>query len=201
MDYSSGIVIWYGMSFEDYQQKSAVVIVYDGEGKGKTSASLGLMARALGSGLRVAFIQFIKHWTVGEHHFIKQIQPLYKQNLVFYKGGRGFYQAADLSAANVSDTEHQQSAKKTYDFALQAVGSGDYDLVVCDEINNAVQDGLLTKKQLEVLLNRRREDVSLCLSGRGFPHELLPLIDIATEMKKTKHHFDDKFLANAGIDY
>ncbi len=189
------------MAFEDYQQKTAVVIVYDGEGKGKTSASLGLMARALGSGLKVAFVQFIKHWTVGEHHFIKRIQPLYKQDLVFYKGGRGFYKAAELSAKNVSESEHLKSALATYDFALQAATSGVYDLVICDEINNAVHDGLLSTKQLASLLEKRHPSTSLCLSGRNFPRQLLSKVDMATEMKKTKHHFDDHFLANPGIDY
>ena len=188
------------MSFEDYKKKPAVVLVYDGKGKGKTSASLGLLVRALGSGWRVAFVQFIKHWTVGEHHFFKKIEPLYKDKLVFYKGGQGFYNAGDLSAKNVSETEHRFAAQQTYAFALEAV-SGSYDLVICDEINNAVNDGLLTVEQLRDLLESRQEEVSLCLTGSGFPQELLDLVDIATEMKKIKHHFDDKFLANPGIDY
>ena len=189
------------MSFEDYGRKPAVVIVYDGEGKGKTSASLGLMIRALGAGMRVAFFQFIKHWTVAEHRFVERIQPLYAEELVFHKGGRGFYKAAELSAADVSEAEHRRSARETYKLALAAVKSGDYGLVICDEINNAFQDGLLERRQLEDLIRRRRADVNLCLTGRGFPSDLLDLVDIATEMKKLKHHFDDKFLANPGIDY
>ena len=188
------------MSFEDYKKKPAVVLVYDGQGKGKTSASLGLMVRALGSGWRVAFIQFIKYWTVGEHHFFDKIAPVYGDKLVFYKGGRGFYNAGDLSAKNISEAEHRQVASRTYDFALRAV-SGDYDLVICDEINNAVNDGLLTVSDIKKLIDRRQERVSLCLTGRGFPKELLELVDIATEMRVIKHHFDDKFLANPGIDY
>ena len=189
------------MSFEDYGQKPAVIIVYKGDGKGKTSASLGLMARALGAGMRVAFFQFIKHWTVAEHHFIERIQPLYAKELVFHKGGRGFYNADNLSAANVTEAEHRRSARETYQLALTAVESGDYGLVICDEINNAFQDGLLKHRQLERLLRQRRPEVNLCLTGRGFPDDLLALVDIATEMKKIKHHFDDKFLANPGIDY
>jgi cob(I)alamin adenosyltransferase len=66
------------MAFEDYKSKESVVVVYTGEGKGKTSASLGLLARALGTRWNVAFIQFIKYWGVGEHVFIKDILPLYK---------------------------------------------------------------------------------------------------------------------------
>ena len=186
--------------FEDYKKKPAVVLVYEGLGKGKTSASLGLVVRALGAGWRVAFIQFIKHWTVGEHRFFEKIEPLYRDKFVFYKGGQGFYNAGDLSAKDVSEQEHRLAAKKTYEFALEAV-AGDYNLVICDEINNAVNDGLLSLDELKELLKRRKKETSLCLTGSGFPKELLDLVDIATEMKKIKHHFDDKFLANAGIDY
>lgn len=189
------------MAFEDYTTKSSVVLVYTGEGKGKTSAGIGLVARSLGSGWRVAFIQFIKHWDVGEHEFLKSISVVYKDSLVFYKGGKGFYQAGKLSAKGVSEEEHKLEAHKTYQFALDCAKSGTYDLVVCDEINNAVNDGLLTKAQLAKLINGRAEKTSLCLTGRNFPKELIDSVDIATNMTKIKHHFDDKFLANPGIDY
>ena len=189
------------MSFEDFQTKDAVILVYTGEGKGKTSASLGLMARALGRDWRVAYVQFIKHWQVGEHDFIARILPAFEGKLVLVKGGKGFYNAGDLSDKEVSDDEHQQAAKDTYDFALKAAISGDYDLVICDEINNAVNDGLLSKKQLEALMAKRSAKTSLCLTGRDFPDDLLNKVDIATNMTKIKHHFDDKYLANKGIDY
>ena len=189
------------MSFEGYQQKPGVVLVYDGQGKGKTSASLGLMVRALGAGHAVAYFQFIKYWTVGEHRFIDKIQPLYGAKLLFYKGGRGFYKAGELSAANVSEAEHRRQALKTYQLALEAVASKTYQLVVCDEINNAVNDGLLSHRQLQTLLQKRVSETSLCLTGRGFPADLLELVDIATDMRQVKHHFEDKFLANDGIDY
>jgi len=189
------------MSFEDYKTKDAVTIVYTGEGKGKTSASLGLMARALGSGWRVAYVQFIKHWQVGEHDFIEAIMPAYKDKLVLVKGGKGFYNAGDMSAAEVSEDEHKQAAADTYDFALQAVQSGDFQLVICDEINNAVSDGLISKEQLETLIDLKNPAVSLCLTGRDFPKSLINKVDIATNMTKLKHHFDDKYLANEGIDY
>jgi cob(I)alamin adenosyltransferase len=74
-------------------------------------------------------------------------------------------------------------------------------LVICDEINNAVHDGLLTEAQLKSLIKKRAPNTSLCLTGRNFPKTLLPLVDIATDMHKIKHHFDDKYLANKGIDF
>src|ERR1700685_3531966 len=117
------------MGFEDYKSKESVVIVYTGDGKGKTSASLGLLVRALGNRWQVAFIQFIKYWGVGEHVFIRDIQPTYKDQLYFYKGGKGFYKAGDMSPKQVSETQHRQAALETYNEALQAATSGNYDLV------------------------------------------------------------------------
>jgi cob(I)alamin adenosyltransferase len=189
------------VTFEDYKTKDSVVIVYTGEGKGKTSASLGLIARGLGNRSRIAFIQFIKYWGVSEHVFIRDVQQLYKDQLYFYKGGKGFYKAGDLSPQNVTEQQHLQAAQETYKEALKAVKSGDFELVVCDEINNAYHDSLITEAQLKKLISSRSPKTSLCLTGRDFPEKLLPLVDIATNMTKIKHHFDDKFLANKGIDY
>lgn len=189
------------MSFEDFQTKDSVVIVYTGESKGKTSASIGLMCRALGTRWKVAYIQFIKYWGVGEHVFIRDIMPIYEEQLFFYKGGKGFYNAGDLSEQHVTEAQHKQAALETYQTALDCATSGDYDLVICDEINNAVHDGLLSEKQIEDLINARHEKTSLCLTGRNFPEALVAKVDIATNMTKIKHHFDDKFLANKGIDY
>lgn len=189
------------MAFEDFKHKEAVVVVYTGEGKGKTSASMGLMTRALGTNWSVAFIQFIKHWEVGEHRFIDKIQPLFKDKLYFYKGGKGFYKAGKLSAKDITEDQHQQAAKETYEEALTAATSGKYQLVICDEINNAVHDGLLSIKELEELMDKKHKKTSLCLTGRNFPEELMEKTDIATNMTKLKHHFDDKFLANKGIDF
>jgi cob(I)alamin adenosyltransferase len=189
------------MAFEDYKNKTSVVVVYTGEGKGKTTAALGLMVRALGNRWHVAFVQFIKYWGVSEHIFIRDIQPLFKDQLHFYKGGKGFYKAGELSEQHVSEQQHRQAALETYQEALKCAASGDFDLVICDEINNAVNDGLLTVKQMAELIDKRHAKTSLCFTGRNFPKELLDKVDIASEMTKLKHHFDDKFLANKGIDF
>jgi cob(I)alamin adenosyltransferase len=189
------------VAFEDYQTKESVVIVYTGEGKGKTSAAVGLMARALGNRWKVAFIQFIKYWGVGEHVFIRDIMPIYEDALFFYKGGKGFYKAGDLSELHISEAQHKKAALETYDIALECASSGEYNLVICDEINNAAHGGLISEAQLQKLFDKRHERTSLCLTGRDFPEKLLKQVDIATDMTKLKHHFDDKFLANKGIDF
>src|SRR5215475_6324018 len=151
------------MAFEDYKTKAAVVLVYTGEGKGKTSASVGLLARALGSGWSAAYIQFIKTWNVGEHDFIYKIQPVFKSKLLFYKGGKGFYNAGDLSAKDVSETEHKKAAQQTYDKAYKAATSGKFDIVICDEINNAVHHKLIPKTNIKKLIKDRSPRTSLCL--------------------------------------
>lgn len=189
------------MAFEDFSQKDSVIVVYTGEGKGKTSAGIGLTVRALGAGWRVAFLQFIKHWTVNEHRFFQQIEPIFKDQFVFYKGGKGFYNAGDISAKNVSEIEHKQAAQETLAKAVEYSTSGHFQLVVCDEINNAVHDGLLEESDLKKLVSDHHKNTSLCFTGRDFPEELLDSVDIATNMTKLRHHFDDKFLANSGIDY
>jgi len=95
------------VAFDNYKSRQSVVVVYTGEGKGK-QCSLGLLVRALGNRNNVAFIQFIKDWGVSEHIFLRDIQPLYKDQLYFYKGGKGFYKAGELSAKLVSEAQHKR---------------------------------------------------------------------------------------------
>jgi len=189
------------MAFEDFKTKNSVVIVYTGDGKGKTSAGIGLMVRALGNRGCVAFIQFIKYWGVSEHVFIRDIQQLFNDRLYFYKGGKGFYKAGELSAQNISESQHKTAANNTFQQALKCAKSGKYDIVICDEINNTVHDGLITEKQVEQLITNRAKNTSLCLTGRNFPKSLQKHADIITNMTKVKHHFDNKYLANKGIDF
>ncbi len=189
------------MAFEDFKQKESVVVVYTGDGKGKTSASVGLCVRALGADWRVAYIQFIKHWEVSEHKFFAKIMPVFGDKFYFFKGGKGFFNAGDISAKDVTEAEHKKAARDTLKIATQCATSGEFDLVICDEINNAVNDGLLKERDLEKLIINKHPKTSLCLTGRNYPKTLVSKADIATNMTKIRHHFDDKFLANKGIDF
>lgn len=183
------------------KQKPSLVIVYTGEGKGKTSASLGLVSRALGNGSRVAFIQFIKSWEVSEDRFLQAVLPSFGDQLTVHKGGKGFYHAGKLSARGVTEQEHRQSALETFAYAKACATSGSYDVVVCDEINNAAHDGLLSVHDLRQLIEDKHRSTTLCLTGRNFPMMLEGSVDILTRMTKVKHHFDDGYIANRGIDY
>lgn len=189
------------MAFENYKQKEGISIVFTGDGKGKTSAALGTLVRALGAGKKCAFVQFIKYWDVSEHKFLETITEVYPNHLTVYKGGGGFFEAGEMSAKGVSDEQHKDLAQHTYSFALSCSESDEYDLVVCDEILYAHQKGLVTKKQLQLLIDNKTKASSLCLTGQGFPESLIDSVDIVTDMKKIKHHFDEQYLANKGIDY
>lgn len=190
------------MAYEDFKTKLSLTLVYTGENKGKTSASLGLTLRSLGQDdWRIAFVQFIKTWAVSEHKVLRKLEEVYPGRLSLIVGGKGFYNAGDVSAKNVTENEHKQAAKETFETAKKMASSGEYNLVVCDEILNAVNDGLLEKSDLLNLIQSKSEKTNLCLTGRNFPMEFLEYVDIATEMTKLKHHYDDKFLANKGIDY
>lgn len=177
------------------------VIVFTGEGKGKTEAALGLVLRALGADFRVLLVQFIKSWEVSEDKMLTKLYKVSDGKLTLVKGGKGFFAAGKLSAKNVSDEEHKKAAQETFELLLAETQAGKYDLVIADEINNAVHDGLLTKAQLKDLINSRSQATHLCLTGRNFPKDLLPLVNYATEMDKLKHPYDDGDLAIAGIDY
>ena len=101
----------------------------------------------------------------------------------------------------ISQEDHRRAAQETLRLAQSLSRSGKYQVVICDEINNAVNDGLISKQVLKNLITKKHASTSLCLTGRNFPTELFDLVDIVTNMTKIKHHFDQKFLANPGIDF
>jgi len=177
------------------------VIAYTGDGKGKTSAGIGLVCRALGAGKKVAFIQFIKQWRVSEDEFFDAVAPVFGENLTLYKGGLGFFEAGAMSAKGVSKAEHVTMARKTYDYVLREAVSGDYDVSGCDEINNAVHDGLLSIRDIDELIEKRSSKTTLCLTGRNFPAKLKAKADIISDIQKVKHHYDDGAIAQKGLDY
>ena len=179
----------------------SAIVVFTGEGKGKTSAGIGLTCRALGAGHKVAFVQFIKSWQVSEDSFFDTIQPIFKDRLVIYKGGLGFYNAGNMSAENVTISQHKAAAHETFARVLEFAISGGFDLIVCDEINNAVHDGLLKVQDIKELINTRSSETSLCLTGRNFPRSLIKYADIVSDITKVSHHYDKGIIAQKGIDY
>ncbi|HWP34224.1 MAG TPA: cob(I)yrinic acid a,c-diamide adenosyltransferase [Thermodesulfobacteriota bacterium] len=175
--------------------RRGLVIVYTGDGKGKTTAALGLAVRAVGRGWRVLMIQFIKgSWHYGELDGAKRLAPEFE----ITAGGRGFVGILD---DRLPFEEHRRAAAETLAFARAQVTGGRYDLVILDEVNNAVHAGLIPLEGLLDLLAARPPELHLVLTGREAHPRVIEAADLVTEMREVKHPFRQGLLAQAGIDY
>jgi len=172
--------------------QQGLVLVYTGDGKGKTSAALGTALRAVGAGWRVAFLQFMKGaWKSAEENVI----PLFGDQWLLRKLGRGF------TWEHESLEEDRQAAQEAWAEAVQILQSGQYELVVLDEINYVLHYGFLDVEEVLDALRARPAHVHVVCTGRNAPEALISFADLVTEMRKVKHPFDQGILAQQGIDY
>ncbi|MGE5263952.1 MAG: cob(I)yrinic acid a,c-diamide adenosyltransferase [Acidobacteriota bacterium] len=175
--------------------KHGLVIVYTGDGKGKTTAALGMAFRAIGRGWQVLMVQFMKGtWHYAELDTAKRLAP----DLEIIPMGVGFYRILD---DHHTEEEHREAATAALQFAREKMLSGDYDLLILDEVNNAVSTGLLSIDQVLGLLQDRPPDFNLVLTGRGAPPELIERADLVTEMREIKHPYQKGIFAQKGIDF
>ena len=169
-----------------------LVQVFTGDGKGKTSAALGVVLRALGHGLRAYIVYFMKgNYPYGERHILSKLP-----NVDFISfGGKGF-----VNPANIKPEEIEQ-AKQALAAAREAMLSGNYDLVVLDEVNIAAAWKMVELDEVVRLINDKPQNVELILTGRNANTELVKLADLVTEMLKIKHPYDKGIKARKGIEY
>jgi cob(I)alamin adenosyltransferase len=167
------------------------VQVYTGNGKGKTTAALGLALRAVGRGLRVCVLQFIKGGgPYGEHLIAAKLAPLLT---VIQTGRPGWVNTRDI-------TEDRELAQEALKQARELLTSGKYDLLVLDEINGAVGFGLLDVEQVLELISLRPERVELVLTGRNAHERVMEAADLVTEMREIKHYYKAGVPARIGIE-
>jgi cob(I)alamin adenosyltransferase len=166
-----------------------LVHVYTGNGKGKTTAALGLAMRAVGQGMKVIFIQFVKGLPCGEHSFVQQYKPF---EIVQISVGDSFKKSKE---------QLSPEAQQTLAYAEHEIASGKYDLVILDEIFVAINQGLISVKQVLDLLDAKPASVELVLTGRKAPPEIVQRADLVTEMLKIKHPFDTGTSARRAIEY
>ncbi len=179
------------------KEKSAhgMVLVYTGEGKGKTTAALGLALRAIGRGWRVLMIQFGKGaWHYAELESSRRLAPDFE----IVPMGLGFYQILDDTH---TAEEHRAAARHALEFANAKMQSGEYDMLILDEVNGALAAGLLELEPLLELLDRKPDALTLVLTGRYAPPEIIERADLVTEMREIKHPYQKGILAQKGIDY
>ena len=171
-----------------------MVHVYTGDGKGKTTAALGLALRILGWGGRVCVVQFIKGYPeIGEAKFAAQLG----ERFVLRQFARDDSLAMDEGKALL----RREEARAALEFARATIAEADYDLVILDEINNALHYGLLDLAHVIEMLESRPGGVEVVLTGRQAPAEVLAAADYVTEMRMIEHPFGSGHTARKGIDY
>lgn len=173
------------------KRQPGLLIIYTGDGKGKTTAALGMVFRALGRHLRVTVVQFIKgKWKTGERAFADTLP-----GLRFLTTGLGFtWDSDDLSRDGAA-------ARAGWAEAKQDILSGERDLVVLDELTYTLSFGFLSLAEVIETLTARPAGVHVVITGRDAPAELVALADLVTEMKMVKHPFERGETARIGIDF
>ncbi|HAJ33450.1 MAG TPA: cob(I)yrinic acid a,c-diamide adenosyltransferase [Candidatus Atribacteria bacterium] len=168
-----------------------LIQVYTGGGKGKTTAALGLALRAVGRNMKVLIVQFMKKWDYGELHSVKLIPNITLETFgtkeFVYKG-----------KAKKIDYEE---AKNAFSFGIEGMQSGDYDIVIFDELNMALYYELLDLKEVVEKLKRKPDNVEVVITGRRAPEEIIEIADLVTEMKEIKHPYQKGIEARRGIEY
>jgi cob(I)alamin adenosyltransferase len=166
------------------------VQVYTGDGKGKTTAALGLALRAAGHGMRTYIGQFMKGQPYGELDALRDHPAI----TVEQYGDVRCIRREEVTPA------HVEQARRGLERARQALLSGQYDIVVLDEVNVAIWFGLLTVGEVLALIDQRPARVELVLTGRRAPQELIERADLVTEMREVKHYYQQGVEARKGIE-
>ena len=166
------------------------VQVYTGDGKGKTTAALGLALRASGHGLRTYIGQFMKGQHYGELDALRNYPAITIE------------QYGDVYCIRREEVtpEHVAQAHRGLERAREALLSGEYDIVVLDEVNVTIWFGLLTVKEVLAFLDEKPERVEVILTGRRAPQEIIERADLVTEMREIKHYYQQGVLARKGIE-
>jgi cob(I)alamin adenosyltransferase len=178
------------------KEEMGLVLIYTGNGKGKTTAALGAALRAVGHGYKAAVIQFIKGpgFTYGEERAAEHYIP----NLEIIKKGKGYYK---IRGDSLPEEVHRKAARDGLRLAEEKIVSGNYHIVILDEINIAVDKGLLSVEEVLRILDKKPAKVHVILTGRNAHPALIERADVVTEMKEIKHPFQKGIKAQSGIDY
>ena len=174
-------------------ERHGLVIVLTGEGKGKTTSALGMALRAVGNGLRVAMVQFIKARETGEHKAAARLAPL----LAIHRKGRGFVPPRGAGPIE----EHRAAARDALGFARGLLQGAEHDMVIADEVLTAVGLGLLSAEDVLGLVADRPAAVHLVLTGRGAPPSVVEGADLVTEMRLVKHPYGAGLEAQEGVEF
>lgn len=174
--------------------RKGLLLINTGPGKGKTTAALGTALRAVGNGMRVLMLQFLKgSWHYGE---LDAVLP-FGENFILKQMGRGFVKVGGAE----TDPEDLRLVHDAWAEAKAAIESGDWDLIVLDEINYAIGYGMLDPAEVAETLRNRPDMLHVILTGRNAHPLLVDLADTVTEMREVKHAYQKGILAQRGIEH
>jgi cob(I)alamin adenosyltransferase len=174
--------------------RRGLILINTGPGKGKTTAAMGTALRAVGNGMRVLMLQFLKgSWHYGELDAVKA----FGSSFILKPMGRGFVKIGGAE----TDPEDVRLVEEAWAEARRAIDSGEWDMVVLDEINYAISYGMLDPETVAEALRGRPEGVHVILTGRNAHPLLIELADTVTEMREVKHAYQKGVLAQRGIEY
>jgi cob(I)alamin adenosyltransferase len=177
------------------ETRKGLIIIHTGPGKGKTTDALGTALRAVGQGLRVLMVQFIKgSWHYGELNAAKMLG---EGRLKILPMGRGFVKVG----AEKPDAEDARMAEEAWQLAREAILGGPYDMVILDEINYAISYKMLPPEPVVDTLKRKPEMIRVILTGRNAHPALVEVADLVTEMREVKHAYQQGIPAQRGIEY
>ena len=172
--------------------EKGLIQVYTGDGKGKTTAALGLALRAAGRGAKIAVVQFTK----GSPVYGEIVSLAMLPGVTHVRTGR-----AECIFKGDETPEDFAEARRGLAFAAEFMSSGEYDLVVLDEINVAVDFGLLTAEEVAAALEKKSEETEVVLTGRNAPRLFIDMAALVTEMRAIKHPYRSGTKARAGVEY
>jgi cob(I)alamin adenosyltransferase len=178
-------------------RRRGLLLVFTGDGKGKSTAAFGLALRASGNRMPVKVVQFIKGaWRTGEREAIRAHLPEIEVEV----GGRGFT-IERLRDQRIEMGEHRLAARAAFQAAAEAVASGRYRMVVLDEVLGSIRAGLVGEDEVLALAASRPRDLHLVLTGRGASPAIVEAADLVTEMRDVKHHHRAGIPAQRGIEF
>ncbi len=174
--------------------KKGYIQIYTGNGKGKTTASLGLILRALGAGLKIFVGQFLKQGDYSEIKAIDKYSKIYKDQITIEQYGSGRFVKGRPTDEEIAE------GREGYNKILEVVKKGEHDLVIVEEGNVAMMYNIITEKDLLQLMDKKSDYVELVITGRGATEKLIERADLVTEMKEIKHYFSKGVVARTGIE-
>jgi cob(I)alamin adenosyltransferase len=174
--------------------RRGLILINTGPGKGKTTAAMGTALRAVGNGMKVLMLQFLKgSWHYGELDAVKA----FGDQFILKQMGRGFVKIGGAEA----DPEDIRMVQEAWAEAKKAIASGEWDMVILDEINYAISYGMLDPVEVAAALRDRPEMLHVILTGRNAHPLLVEMADTVTEMREVKHAYEKGILAQRGIEY